>query len=104
MACVVCLGAFAWAVTLKVGNFPGYSNPDPKHVAGLAMLYEATVLLFFLALLSPVAIGARTGVALLRTGRWHGGAWTSVIYLASVSLAGGVVLGDAFGLMTWLLD
>jgi hypothetical protein len=104
LAWMVCLGALACAVTIKVGHFPSYSNPDPKHVACLATLYEATVLLFFLALLSPLVIGARTGVTLMRTGRWHGGPWTSAIYLASVSLTGIVVLGDVFGLMTWLLD
>lgn len=57
LAWVACLGAFACAVTIEVGHFPSYSNPDPKHVAGLAPLYEATVLLFFLALLSPLVIG-----------------------------------------------
>ena len=101
---VACLTAFAWAVTIKVGHFPSYSNPDPKHIAGLGLLYEATVLLFFLVLLSPVVMGARAAAALIRSGRWHGGHWTSVIYLVGVSLAGAVVLGDAFGLMTWLLD
>lgn len=104
LAWVVCLGAFACAVAIEVGHFPSYSNPDPKHVAGLATLYEATVLLFFLALLSPLVIGARTGAVLLRTGTWHGGPWTLVMYLAGVSLTGAVVFGDAFGLMTWLLD
>ena len=103
-AWVLCLGIFAWAVTVKVGHFPSYSNPDPKHVADLSLLYEATVVLFFIALLSPLVIGTRTAVALLRSGRWRDGPWASGVYLAGVSLTGAVVFGDPFGLMTWLLD
>ena len=101
---VLCLGLFAWAVTVKVGHFPSYSNPDPKHVAGLGLLYEATVVLFFVALLSPLVMGARAAVSLLRSGRWRNGPWASGVYLAGVSLTGAVAFGDAFGLMTWLLD
>ncbi|MDX2202139.1 MAG: hypothetical protein NW223_05275 [Hyphomicrobiaceae bacterium] len=104
LAWVACLAALASAVAVKVGHFPSYSNPDPKHVPGLGPLYEATVVLLFLAALSPLVIGALAGTKLLRAGRWDGGLWTSGIYLARLSLAGAVVFGDAFGLMTWLLD
>lgn len=104
LAWVACLAAFATAVAFEVGHFPRYSNPDPKHVKSLCVLYEATVILFFLAMFSPLVIGARAGVMALRSGAWSGGPWTSGIYLAGLSLAGAVVFGDAFGLMTWLLD
>ncbi len=104
LAWVACLAAFVFAVTLKVGHFPSYSNPDPKHVAGLGLLHETAVMLLFLALLSPVVLGIRAGSALLREGASTGRRWVSRIYFAGLALAAVVMFGDAFGLMTWLLD
>lgn len=103
LAWVVCLVIFTIAVAFEVGHLPRYSDPDPKHVKGLSVLYEATVVLLLLAFLSPLVMGARAGLTLLRSGKWCG-PWTSGVYLAGLSLAGAVAIGDAFGLMTWLLD
>lgn len=103
-AWVLCLGLLAWAVAVKVGHFPTYSNPDPKHVAGFSLLYEATVVLFFVALFSPLVVGVRAVASLLRWGKWRDGPLVSAAYLAGLALTGAVVFGDPFGLMTWLLD
>ena len=40
-AWLICFGIFTAAVTIAVGHFPSYSNPDPKHVDGLEPLAHA---------------------------------------------------------------
>ena len=101
---VLCLGIFASAVTIKVGHFPSYSNPDPKHVDSLHWLSTLTLLLLVAAFLSPLVIGTHAAVALLRRGHADGVSLKAAVYLAGLSLAGIVFFGDAFGLATWLLD
>jgi hypothetical protein len=110
---LLCAAPWAWllcftflvaAVTVKVGHFPTYSNPDPKHVEGLGALYELTVLLLFAMLLSPVLIGGYLGHGLMLGRRLGIGPTAAGLYAAGLGLAATVLLGDAFGLADWLFD
>ena len=102
-AWLLCLAIFVSAVTWKVGHFPTYSQPDPKHVEGLAGLYLLTMILLLLACLSPVVAGAQFIWAKLG-GREHILGWDVAVYALGVALSAAVIVGDAFGLRTWLLD
>jgi hypothetical protein len=103
-AWLACFAIFVAAVTFKVGHFPRYSNPDPKHVEGLCTLYMLTVVLLLATLLSPFLVGMYAVIAWLR--RQGDGAEPRPIafYLLGISLAGMVIFVDAFGLGTWLFD
>jgi hypothetical protein len=103
-AWLLCFAVFVSAVTYKVGHFPSYSNPDPKHVAGLGTLYTATVLLLLATFLSPLVVGAHMGLALLGRSIARVTPWNTIVYLLGVTLTGAVILGDAFGLGNWLFD
>jgi hypothetical protein len=103
-AWIVCFAVFVAAVTVKVGHFPSYSNPDPKHVEGLGALYELTVLLLFTMLLSPVIVGGYLGSALIFGRDVNIGLATTALYATGLGLAAIVLLGDAFGLANWLFD
>jgi hypothetical protein len=102
-AFLVCLAIFASAVALKVGHFPTYSQPDPKHVGGLSSLYLLTMILALLACISPVVVGAHVFWERLG-GREHIAGWKAAFYVLGVLLSVSVIVGDAFKLRTWLLD
>ena len=102
-AFLVSLAVFASAVALKVGYFPVYSQPDPKHVGGLSGLYLLTMMLLLLACVSPVVVGAHFAWARF-AGREHIKGRYAVIYALGVALSALVIVGDAFKLRTWLLD
>jgi hypothetical protein len=102
-AALVCLAVFVTAVTLEVGHFPAYSQPDPKHVDGLSGLYLVTMVLLVLACLSPIVVGAHYAWARL-AGRENIGGWNAAFYALGVALSAFIVVGDAFKLRTWLLD
>jgi hypothetical protein len=103
-AWLICFGIFVAAVTYKVGHFPSYSNPDPKHVAGLCMLYMTNVVLLLATFLSPVIVGTHIAVGLLHRRSLRVEPRTTTLYMLAVSLTGLVIFGDAFGLGTWLFD
>jgi hypothetical protein len=97
------LGAFAALVSLKFGHFPTPANPDPKH-AGLSALYVATVVLLAATIFSPLLIGGAIALrALFGFGRLFSGRmlWA---YAAGLALSAAIIFGNAFGLMSWLLD
>jgi hypothetical protein len=102
-AWLISLAVFVTAVTLKVGHFPAYSHPDPKHVEGLAGLYLLTMILLLLAILSPVIVAAHLAWTrkLFRERKLGPGA---AFYVLGIALSAAVVGGDAFKLRTWLLD
>jgi len=103
-AWLICFAAFTAAVAVKVGHFPSYSNPDPKHVAGLNGLYTLTVLMLVPALLSTIVFGALAVRALLQRERLPGGFGSAALYVAGLALISAVFFADAFGLGSWLLD
>jgi hypothetical protein len=99
---LVCFAIFTAAVTLAVGHFPSYSNPDPKHVDGLEPLHMLTVLLLLPLLLSPLVVGAYAGSLL-----WRGlpvPLPRMAAYLLGVTLAVVILFGNAFGLGSWFFD
>jgi hypothetical protein len=99
---LVCFAIFTAAVAIAVGHFPSYSNPDPKHVAGLEPLYLLTILLLLPLVLSPLVMGAYAGSLL-----WRGlpvPLPRTAIYLLGCALAAAILFGDAFGLGNWLYD
>jgi hypothetical protein len=102
-AFLVCLAIFVAAVALKVGHFPTYSKPDPKHVGGLSSLYLLTMILALLACISPVVVGAHVVWARL-TAREHVDGRNAAFYALGITLSAFVIVGDAFKLRTWLLD
>lgn len=102
-AFLVCLAVFVAAVSLKVGHFPTYSQPDPKHVGGLSGLYLLTMVLLALACLSPVVVGAHYAWARFADRERIGG-WNAAFYTLGVALSAFIAVGDAFKLRTWLLD
>jgi hypothetical protein len=104
LAWLLCFAAFLIAVIIKVGHFPSYSDPDPKHVAGLSTPHLLTVVFLFVALASPVVLGARAITTWLRRLERRGAGWQAAAYLLTVTLAGFIIAGDAFGLRTWFLD
>jgi hypothetical protein len=101
---LICLAVFVTAVTFKVGHFPSYSQPDPKHVDGLAGLYLLTMVLLVLAALSPIVVATQMLWARLRGRAQPIRRRTAAIYLLGVSLSAAVIVGDAFGLCSWLFD
>ena len=102
-AWLLCLAVLVMAVTWKVGHFPSYSQPDPKHVDGLSGLYLLTMILLLLTCLSPVVAVAHLVWAKLN-GREHIRGGPAALYGLGVALSASVILGDAFGLCTWLFD
>jgi hypothetical protein len=99
---LACFAIFTAAVTIAVGHFPSYSNPDPKHVAGLEPLYLLTVLLLLPLALSPLVMGAHAGSLL-----WRGmplQLQRTGTYLLGCALEAAILFGDAFGLANWLYD
>lgn len=101
-AWLICFGIFVSAVTIKVGHFPSYSNPDPKHVEGLGALYLLTVALLLPVLLSPILIGGYA-VSLLWRGL-HVELWKAAVYVLGVAFTASLLLGNAFDLGNWLFD
>jgi hypothetical protein len=97
------LAVFVTMVTLKVGHFPVYSQPDPKHVDGLSGLYLLTMMLLLLACVSPVVVGAHFAWARF-AGREHIDGRNAALYVVGAALSAFIVVGDAFKLRTWLLD
>lgn len=97
-----CFAVLTATVTIAVGHFPSYSNPDPKHVAGLQPLYLLTVALLLPLVLSPLVMGAYAGSLL-----WRGlqvPPQRTAAYLTGCALAAAILLGNAFGLGSWLCD
>jgi hypothetical protein len=103
-AWLVCFAVFTATVTLEVGHFPSYSNPDPKHVHGLHGLYQLNVILLLLALLSPLVIGAYAGWTALRQRSPQVGPAAGAAYALGLALMAAILLGNAFGLGNWLFD
>ena len=103
-AWLTCFGVFVAAVTIKVGHFPHYSNPDPKHVDGLCVLYLVTMLLLMATLASPIVVGGHALIAALRQQRVHAEPVTTAVYLLGLTLFVIVIFGNAFGLGNWLFD
>jgi hypothetical protein len=103
-AWLACFAVFVAAVTVKVGHFPSYSNPDPKHVEGLGALYELTVLLLFAAWLSPIVGGGYLARALLFGRSLNFRLTTAAIYVAGLGITSILLFGNAFGLANWLFD
>jgi hypothetical protein len=103
-AWLVCFGAFTAAVARETGHFPSYSNPDPKHVADLSLLYAAVVILLGLALLSPVIVGVHVMLRAILYPAWPL-QWARLArYALGAVLATYVIFGDPAGLSTWLFD
>jgi hypothetical protein len=103
-AWLICFAVFTAAVTVKVGHFPSYSNPDPKHVEGLDALYQLNVVLLLLALLSTLVVGAYAGWAALRRRSLDVGPVKAAAYALGLLLMAVILLGNAFGLGNWLFD
>jgi hypothetical protein len=103
-AWLVSFASFTAAVAYKVGHFPSYSNPDPKHVADLNGLYTLTVVLLLPVLLSPVLLGTCAVWALLSHSAYPVGLWRAVAYVLGYALIVTVLFGDAFGLAAWYFD
>ena len=40
---LACFGVLLAAVILSIGRLPSYSNPDPKHIAGLGPVHYLTM-------------------------------------------------------------
>jgi hypothetical protein len=103
-AWLACFGVFVTAVMIKVGHFPYYSHPDPKHVEGLCGLYLATMLLLVATLVSPLLVGGRALSRVVRRQRPHPQPLTTAAYLLGLSLFAIIIFGNAFGLASWLFD
>ncbi len=98
------LGIFVAVVSMSVGQFPSYGQPDPKHAGAASALYLPVMSLWLIALASPAfaalsAIGAavlRQPLApLLRPAAFHATGWVLMVTLFSA---------DVLGLGNWLLD
>jgi hypothetical protein len=103
LAALVSLAVFVSAVMLKVGHFPAYSQPDPKHVEGLGGLYLLTMFLLTLAVLSPAIVVAHLAWRKLAGGERTDGPRVT-LYALGAALCAVIILGDALKLRTWLLD
>ncbi len=101
---LACFGIFLASVTLSVGHFPSYSDPDPKHIDGLAPLYLLTMQLLLATAASPLIICASAvyrrimGGPVVREGKALAG------YAAGMLAASLLIFGDALGLGSWLFD
>ncbi len=98
------LALFTLAVTVQQGHVPTFSNPDPKDTGLLVLLYYPLIALlpivlaslplsFLLALLAywpRFPLAPQRGAILL--------------YLSGLALFLVLIPGDAWGLVTWLLD
>ncbi len=101
-AWLVSFALFTAAVTLATGHFPSYGNPDPKSVSDLNLLYMLTVELLLLAVVSPVLVGVHVAWRALE--RHPVEPQRLIAFGTGVTLSAAVLLGDAFGLGTWLFD
>jgi hypothetical protein len=103
-AWLMCFGVFAAAVTLETGHFPSYSNPDPKSVDNLSVLYMLVVMWLGLAFLSPIVVGMHTAARALLYPAWPLERSRLAVYALGAALTAYVILGDPAGLRTWFID
>jgi hypothetical protein len=93
------VGAFG-----QQGSWPSYGQPDPKAIASLGALVTPLILLMMVTLASLPFGFLFTTFAI-----WQGAPYSiskkhTVLYLLGVFLFLAIVIGNAAGLMTWLMD
>jgi hypothetical protein len=101
---LVCFGIFLASVVLSVGHFPSYSNPDPKHIDGLAPLYLLTMHLLLATATSPLLLFAGALVRRIRRAPMLGERRALAGYAAGTLAASMLIFGNALGLGSWLFD
>jgi len=101
-AWLISFAVFVAAVTVKAGHFPSYSQPDPKHVEGLSYLYLLTILLLGFAAASPFMVAAHLTLTKMRGASVQPS--RVAVFGVGMLLCVAVIVGDAFGLGSWLFD
>jgi len=101
---LVLFAALAASATVHLGRLPRYNNPDPKHIADLALLYGITNGLLIPMALSPLAISACLAVRSFVSPDIRDERWRLVVYGLGYALAALVIFGDPLGLSDWFLD
>ena len=95
---------YALIVTLQVGHFPSYGQPDPKYAGAVSLLYAPTIIL----LLGVIAL-TPFGLILTVVKWWKGMPLTIrrselIFYLVGIGLFYLFIFTDVVGLMEWLMD
>jgi hypothetical protein len=100
---LVCFGVFLTAVVLTIGRLPSYSNPDPKHVAGLGPIHYLTMQMLIASTVSPLVVGATTLIGQVR-GKAPASRAALLGHTLGVLLVAILIFGNVLGLSSWLFD
>jgi hypothetical protein len=100
---LVCFGVFLTAVVLTIGRLPSYSNPDPKHVAGLGPVHYLTMQMLIASTVSPLVVGATTLIGRVR-GKAPASRAALLGHTLGVLLVAILIFGNVLGLSSWLFD
>ena len=100
---LICFGVFFTAVVLSIGRLPSYSNPDPKHVAGLGPVHYLTMQMLIASVASPLVVGASALIGRVR-GRAVASRAALLGHALGVLLVAILIFGNVLGLGSWLLD
>jgi hypothetical protein len=94
---------FLAVVVVSIGRLPSYSNPDPKHVAGLWPLYVLTMQTLIASAASPLVVGATALIGHAR-GRTPASRPALLGHALGVLLVAILIFGNVQGLSSWLFD
>lgn len=101
---LVLFGVFVFSTALSIGHLPTYSNPDPKSMGAISLLYIPTILLM-LTVISTIPAWAVMTLLTLWDKLPLKIEWAdAVFYLSGLFFFGVIVMTDIGRLMTWLMD
>jgi hypothetical protein len=100
---LACFGVFLAAVVLGIGRLPSYSNPDPKHVAGLGPVHYLTMQMLIASAASPLVVGASALIGYVR-GRTTASSAALLGHALGVLFVVILIFGNPLGLSSWLFD
>lgn len=98
------VAVFAVGVSLQVGHWPTYANPDPKLTGPFVWLYFVVMYALDLVLASPIIVIACSLAARLIPNLRVAPRGLLLFYVVGLGLFVFVVFSDFLGVMDWLLD
>ncbi len=102
-AWLIAFAFFTLAVTIQVGHFPYYGNPDPKDTGIFSSLYYIVTLGIPL-LMASIPVWGISGIIIKMTTTYRFRWQDVVLYLVGIFMCGWVAFSDFAGLLTWLAD
>lgn len=102
-AWLISLAVFALTVTVQVGHFPYYGNPDPKDT-GLLTAFYYIVAIGIPLLFASIPVWGILGIIIKLTTTYRFRWQEVVLYLLGMLICGWVAFTDFASLITWVLD